>query len=85
MMVKKMKKEKKNKDNASNRVINIAIEVVIVSAATIVLTAVLKEVCCNFNEVANERNDNRSYSNYNDSSGATMIVIAAILCNVIIE
>lgn len=26
-----------------------------------------------------------SYSNYNDSSGATMIVIAAILCNVIIE
>lgn len=83
MMVKKMKK--KNKNNASNRVTNIAIEVVIVSAATIVLTAVLKEVSCNFNEVANERNDNRSYSNYNDSSGATMIVIAAILCNVIIE
>lgn len=83
MIVKKMKK--KNKDNASNRVTNIAIEVVIVSAATIVLTAVLKEVSCNFNEIANERNDNRSYSNYNDSSGATMIVMAAILCNVIIE
>lgn len=56
MMVKKMKK--KDKDNASNRVTNIAIEVVIVWAATIVLTAVLKEVSCNFNEVANERNDN---------------------------
>lgn len=51
-------KKKKDKDNASNRVTNIAIEVVIVWAATIVLTAVLKKVSCNFNEVANERNDN---------------------------